>query len=275
MKTGLIAAVILLLTVFVSLQKAECAPKGKAAASGIVPVVDYSCLIGGFAGGKWVGADAFGPKMRGGEKYRLYSLTKYLGEGVGGKVTDEPAGLTVTISNLPADEYNVVALGMTKWNPMPRAPKLQSAGQKVYKDEVAKILDENGAGGAPVKLKQVIRVDLEGDGIEEVLISASNMPEGGEMASDPDKSNYALVFLRKVIGGKVKTIILDKYFYTDIQETDGGLLYDCEVRGVLDVDGDGALEILDSCFYYEGGGLTVYKVRGGKVTVLVSGGCGV
>src|SRR5918912_2870681 len=57
-----------------------------AMAQDVHPVVDAGegCLMGGVARGKWLEADAVAPMIKGGERDRVYALTKQLGEVVGG-----------------------------------------------------------------------------------------------------------------------------------------------------------------------------------------------
>jgi hypothetical protein len=46
------------------------------------------------------------------------------------------------------------------------------------------------------------------------------------------------------------------------------------VSAVGDVDGDGRMEVIVQADYYEGGGSTVYRVKGNKLEALTSCGCG-
>jgi hypothetical protein len=47
-----------------------------------------------------------------------------------------------------------------------------------------------------------------------------------------------------------------------------------ELRGVLDVNGDGKLEVIVHSHYYEGAGTTIYDCSGGKCKAVLSVECG-
>ena len=98
----------------------------------------------------------------------------------------------------------MVAVGGS-WNAMPRALKIGSTESRVYKEAAAEILRSKGIENPKVNLSQVIQVDMNGDGVEEVLVSATNYAKfgsGGGMSPDSRAGDYSLVFLRKVVQGK-------------------------------------------------------------------------
>ena len=48
-----------------------------------------------------------------------------------------------------------------------------------------------------------------------------------------------------------------------------------EIPGVLDLNGDGKLEVIVHSHYYEGAGTTIYDCSGGKCKAVLSVECGV
>jgi hypothetical protein len=67
-------------------------------------------------------------------------------------------------------------------------------------------LKSKGIDQPKVKIDNIIRVDLDGDGEEEVLISGTNYfekDEGAPMRSPA--GSYSMVLLRRVVAGKVET----------------------------------------------------------------------
>lgn len=246
------------------------AAKSKAS-SGVHPIVtQYGCVVGGWARGQWLGAEKIEPLVKGGETYAFYSLGKRVDSLPGGKPVWDVPGLVAPFQSYPPGDALSVGVA-APWNALPRVPKVQSTDQKTYKDEAARILKENGLGGAPVKITQVVRMDLEGDGVEEAVISAMNMRP--MPAVTPEKNEYSLVFLRRVVNGKVQTTLLADMFYPKTDDTI--VAEQCRLEAVLDLNGDGVQEIVVYCEYYEGDGLMVYEVNGSKVTPVVNGGCGV
>jgi FG-GAP repeat len=93
-------------------------------------------------------------------------------------------------------------------------------------------------------------------------------------------ASYSMVLLRRVIAGKVETQLIEGEFYPKdypkaAQEEgrfDAPNAY--KVIAVLDLDGDGKMEIVVGSDYYEGGETTIYQCDPKKVEALLSVGCG-
>jgi hypothetical protein len=235
-------------------------------------------LLGGSAGGQWLKPEAAAGLIQGGEQYRLYTLTGEAGNNVGGKTTkgeDACADtLYVTLAPYPAGRGSLVAVA-GPWNAMPRKLKIANTESQVYRDAAAEILRSKGIDNPKVNLTQVIQVDLDGDGVEEVLVSATNYAKsgsGGGLTPDARAGDYSLVFLRQVVQGKMVTKIITGEFYPKAKKFSGPAEH--RIIGVLDLNGDGVLEIVLSGRYYEGDWAEAYRVHGAKIIKLFHMGCG-
>ena len=244
--------------------------------------------MGGSAGGKWLKPEVAVALIPGGEQYHLYTLAGEVGTSVGRKPTkgkkDGPCAdtLYVRLTAIPKDIKSLVGVS-GPWDAMPRPVKISSTELQVYKDAATEILKSQGIDNPQVILTQVLRVDLDGDGVEEVLVSAANY-EGKEMSELSPRSNlptpphnragdYSVVFMRKVVQGKVVTSIIKGEYYPQLEEFK--VLTEHKVIGVLDLNGDGIMEIVLSHQYYEGEWIGVYRVKDTKITLLFGMGCGV
>jgi hypothetical protein len=263
---------------------------GTARADSVCPIVAFNdffndskstgYLLGGSAGGQWLKPEAAAALIPGGENYRLYTLTGEIGRSVGQKPArgeEGPCSDTwyVTLAPFPAGRGSLVAVG-APWNAMPRAVKITSTEQQVYREAAAEILKGQGIVNPKVNLTQVIRVDLDGDGVEEVLVSATHYERfepGGGLTPNARAGDYSLVFLRKVVQGKVVTRIITGEYYPEVKEFNAPAEH--RIIGVLDLNGDGILEIVLSGRYYEGDWIEAYRVEGTKIIKLFSMGCGV
>jgi hypothetical protein len=143
--------------------------------------------------------------LRGGEKYCFYNLTGEAGLAVGSPPSflgkeGEPCHdtLEVSFAHPPRVQGGLVAVG-SSFNALPRIPKLLSTEQQVNKEAAAAILREKDITRPQVRLTQVIRVDLEGDGSEEVLVSATHYAKGLSASASP--GDYSLVFLSRLVKG--------------------------------------------------------------------------
>ena len=122
-----------------------------------------------------------------------------------------------------------------------------------------------------MQLTRILRVDLEGDGVDEVLLAAS-YSASGDLLPSTAAGDYSLVALRTLVGGAVQTTIIDQDIYLTAAEFAAPTEF--ALRGVADLNGDGTLEVLVDYGYYEGNGLTVYAVAGSAVTAVLGAGCG-
>lgn len=243
-----------------------------AAPKGVVPVIDAqrSLLFGGVIDSKWVDAMTITPKLKGGETYRLYTPTRFLGTTAGTKPEEDELGhstpsIEVTIPEKVDEDETVIGIGGT-WNALPRVPQVLSTKQTVYQDVVKEFLTRKGLPDAKIGITEVWRIDLDGDKQDEVIIAATvpREPYPESAAIEIKKGDYSLVLLRKIVNGKVDTIPIKwNYFLHDEPLYKVPMLY--RLKAVLDVNGDGVLEIILYEAYYEGSGMHIYQLKGTTV----------
>lgn len=249
-----------------------------AMAADLHPIVeaDTGYLFGGSANGKWVKAKEAAKSMKGSTSFRVFGLTGELGKATGGKPKPDKAEacadmLTVKFSPEPK-EGGMIALS-APWNALPRKPQIAEPTQPVYVDAVADFLKANGNSDPKVKITRILRVDLDGDGEEEVLINATNyFTEDGDVPLDAAApGSYSIVLLRRVVAGKVQTELIAGEFYVK-DESSASNLY--EIPGVFDLNGDGKLDVIVHSHYYEGSATTIYDCSSGKCKDVLSVECG-
>jgi hypothetical protein len=247
-------------------------------AQDVHPVVDIEmgCLLGGVASGKWLEAEAIAPLIKGGERYRLYTLKGPAGKVVGAAVdpTGDPCGRSSNIAFEPKPKEGFAVDG--RLNAMPRVPKMLSVNDPAYRQVVAGILRSHGIKRPLVNITQLLHIDLDGDGAEEVLLSATHLAEGigsaeRQMAIHSKPGDYSLVFLRKMVKGRVQNIILSEDYHL---RSNDSTPFQFRIAAVLDVNGDGKMEIIVRGDYYEGGGSTLYRLIGNKIKDVFGCSCG-
>ena len=237
----------------------------------------YRYVIGGHAKGKWLNTEQAGKALKAGTSCRLFTL-----KGEQGQVTAQKAApmddvcmdIWMTDLDSPVD-HPAIAIA-ADWNPMPRAVKNSSTTQDVYVKAVRELLIAQGIAKPVVKITQHLRVDLEGDGQDEVLLSATHYPAAEGEGSAPTSAgagNYSFSVLRRLVGGKVVTQILEGEFYEKATEFSAPNVH--SIGGVLDLNGDGKMEVILHSQYYEGGATTVWQVEEKEAKRVLEIACGV
>jgi hypothetical protein len=253
-----------------------------AAASELHAIVEVETgyLFGATSDGKWIKAEEAAKDLSDEMTYKVYGLTQSVGEAKGGQPTpseEEVCSDMLTVSLSPKPEKGVIALA-APWNALPRRPQVIDPTQKVYVDAVRDFLKTKGIEQPKVKIENILRLDLDRDGEEEVLISATNYfqkDEGAPMRSPA--GSYSMVLLRRVVAGKVETQLVEGEFYPkaykETEEFNAPNIY--KVVAVLDLDDDGKMEVVVASQYYEGAATTIYRCDPKKVEELLSVACGV
>ncbi|HEX9281130.1 MAG TPA: FG-GAP repeat protein [Candidatus Udaeobacter sp.] len=255
---------------------------GASPAADLHPIVEVQSgsLFGAISDGKWIKADET-VKLIGDETtYRVYGLTQALGEAKAGKPKpkDVPCEETLAVSLSPETEKGVIAIA-APWNALPRKAQVTDPTQKTYVDAVREFLRTKEIDQPKVKIDNILRVDLDGDGEDEVLISATNY-FSKRVPMRSRAGSYSMVLLRRVVAGKVETQLIEGEFhpkaYSKAAQDEGR--FDApnayKVIAVLDLDGDGKMEVVVTSDYYEGGATTIYRCDPKKVEALLSVACG-
>jgi hypothetical protein len=245
----------------------------------IVAIVEMKIkgLLGGVENGKFVDAKTTAEKLKGNENYTLYGF-----EGV--NEGEFSLKMPKSDQDVCTDFYYVepseeitsgIAFGDGyKWNPLKRVPRALDLNSAVYKKAVTDVLRAQGIPKPTVKITQAFRIDLEGDGQEEVLLTATSY-KNGIGALDAKVGDYSFVMLRKIVGGKVKNIVVSGEFIKN--EIDYGIPSSFEISSIADLNGDGVMEIILYSEYYEGHSSWAVEIKDDKPVEIeiLAVGCGV
>lgn len=138
-----------------------------------------------------------------------------------------------------------------------------------YAGFASELLAARGLDVPDPVIKQLVRTDLEGDGVNEVLVIAEDVTPGYLL----EPGDYSLAFMRKVVEGDVQTAILGDTVVLD----EGGVYSGAYTYGgVADLNGDARMEIILDTAYWEGFSVWVFEYANddlGPLMVLETG-CG-
>lgn len=252
------------------------APAPGGAASAPPPaglVVAAEGVLGRWDGSTWVVWPA-GQEPPGGDEYAIVRLddpiTTHVGESAPG-TCGSGGGPTVDVGLSPdGGRYTPAPIAVAGVDdPRPRPVDVLAAtedDQQAAEDIAGSRL---GIAGEPPTVTQVVRGDLDGDGTDEVLVTAERAaPDGGSgLVND-----VAIVFLRRVVGSTVENELVDAT-YPGQEEAPGSEAY--RVAALADLNGDGRMEVVVDDFSYGGAGVMVYAVGAdGALTQVLSTFCG-
>ncbi len=244
------------------------------------PVVDFvivemklGAVLGGISNGEFVDVKTTMSRQWKSESLALYGLYAGLNEGeMSVTKIEEPDDHCPEYYSVKTENKAVLGVALSsgaRWNAMPRLPKKIGVKSRVYKKIVKKFLIGKGIRKPKVKIQEIYRVDLEGDGQSEVIIRATNNKRFGASESVGD---YSFVIVRKIVGKTVKNILLTGDFSKKRVEFSAPNRH--EVSGILDLDGDGKMEIVVFGEYYEGSWVEAYQIKGAKAHKILQTGCG-
>ena len=158
----------------------------------------------------------------------------------------------------------------SNWDLTPHDVESLSLESEIYKGFASEVLADVEIIDPDPNLITLIRTDLEGDGVDEVIVGAERI--SGSLIS-PSPGDYSIVFIRKIVGGDVTQQLIAGDVFVD---AGSGLLYSARLVAVADLNGDNRMEITIQYGYYEGSSTHVLEYKNdveGLQQVLV-GGCG-
>ncbi|HSG18031.1 MAG TPA: hypothetical protein VLE70_17175 [Anaerolineae bacterium] len=228
-------------------------------------------ILGGFKDALWVDSETAASALLGGEFYGLFQLGQLLGQGTGSGVL-EIGGICpgYRVQLMPPAEPSALAVTGATWAVAPQlvAPVEMS---QLERQAVADFLAGQGLAitAGELAVQEAYGAELDGDGLGEIVVVAARLKDDGRFPA-VDAGDYVLAAILMEIGGQlhVEPLVLDVYSQAD----DLAYPWRYTVSGVLELNGDGNLEVVLAGDRWEGKSATVFSVgaAGGSVPLLES-----
>lgn len=190
-------------------------------------------------------------------------------------IDEGPEGSIVyPIDLAPAERwlaYRAVGV-LGEWDVQPRAVAVVGLDPPDYQRAGEALVAADGIDPSGGDVTQVVRADLDGDGIEEVLYTFERQIDTTGMGVVGDFS-YVIARLPGA-DGVVRQQVLFRHVVPDPAVV---LLPDpqrARVAAVADLNGDGVMEVAIAAVYWESAGITVFELQGGSLEAVMASGCG-
>jgi hypothetical protein len=128
-----------------------------------------------------------------------------------------------------------------------------------YAQAISEWFQSMGTPPGEIHITRILQADLEGDGVDEVLLSATYFKDpSGHLTETGD---YSVVLMRKVLGNDVVTVpLISEYYVSGTPEVSYPKMY--TLAEAIDLNRDGILEVVVDVSRWEGGGAIVFRVDG-------------
>lgn len=255
-------------------------------ASSLAVVVTSSGVLGWWDGDRWT-AGSVGPAsavpLSGGEEFAVVVAGEPTPTRARGGRPQDPEEFCSSAQlelDPPLQVHSGTGLGAAPVavhgvaDPLPRPVTVLPDPDATYHDWLVDELAERGIDDPDVEVVQALRVDLEGDGVDEVLLVAERLARPEGVLAEP--GDYSAVFLRRVEDDRPVVDTLHLEVNESTPDVPSPYLLVARVDAVADLDGDGAMEVVLGQHYYEGSASTVlHRGPDGRLQELLTAGCGV
>lgn len=200
-------------------------------------------LLGASRDGEWLQPDDAARYAPAPMSFGLYGFGGYQGELTGNQRDD---GLMASCPGRPWIDFstsppspNLIAISGT-WDVRPRRV-WEIVVSDTYITIVEDFLHQAGMPTTPVEINSIYRLDIEGDGFEEVLIAASYF-EDGLIPPSAASGDYSILILRALVDDQVTSVPLIDQHYPSARPGINPAQF--RIGGILDLNGDGAFDVV-------------------------------
>jgi hypothetical protein len=142
-----------------------------------------------------------------------------------------------------------ISFSATSWSAQPRPARSQGKSEalrdarfNIYREEASRLAKDLGGANVMPVLSSVVRVDLDGDGTDEVLVAASYIRyDPPQQGPDPATvGSFSIAYARHVVGNTATSSVLSAF----VAKGSPRIVPDLVIEGAADLNGDGVMEVL-------------------------------
>jgi hypothetical protein len=222
----------------------------------------FFLLLGGVQAGKWITPEQAATLIQGTTEYDIHipGLEMFQVLGYAPESTPIRPGQYTIASDSTRGDFGM--LGVAHGWPVRQGQVEElSPENETYKQVVLDWLREAGVADPQLGPLHIYRVDLEDDGADEIFLSATHLDESQHTTRSGD---YSIVLMRKVVGNDAVTIplVADIYPSKEAVVTYPRIFL---LSNFVDLDQDGALEVIVDYHRWEEDGAVIYTIDGQRV----------
>lgn len=228
-------------------------------------------LLGGVGRETWLAPDISVARFPSAGTYSLHTFTqeaKYFIAGSAPAFSPTCNGYIVGASTTTEESASFVGT-LDGWAVTKRPVSELLDEEGFYRKQVVEWLRGEGISAPEVDSLRIYRVDIEGDGTDEVFISAIHLDDSQHTTRAGD---YSIVLLRQVVGNEVVTkLVVGDVYRSQEQEITFPRTY--SFANFIDLNQDGRLEVVVDVQKWEGIGARVYQIDGDDIIQTLSAEC--
>ncbi|HEX5809670.1 MAG TPA: hypothetical protein VFY25_13470 [Anaerolineales bacterium] len=223
----------------------------------------FFVLLGGMQGGTWLAPDLAASQFTyiPAAEYDVYTFAKENFPVQGYAPQFSPASKSYTLQT-EADLDRTGMVGVVKgWPVLQRDVQELSPDNELYRQAVLDWLRAAGLPAPELDALRIFRVDVEGDGTDEIFLSATRLDGSQHSVREGD---YSVILMRRVTGNEAVTIpVVGEVYPAAGGETTFPRAY--SPVNFIDLNRDGVLELVVDIQRWEADGAIVYQIDGQDV----------
>ena len=229
----------------------------------------FFLLLGGVSQETWLAPDISVSRFSGETTYSLHSFAQEAKYFLWGKSPEFSPTCQSYLVNTDAALEEPGFVGVIDGWQITKRPVNELSTDGIYQQALTDWLTTEEVSDPQVDSIHVYRVDLEGDGTDEVFISATHL-DGSQHTTKA--GDYSVILMRQVVGNEAVTRLVAGDLYQS-QNPEITFPRTYSLTNFIDLNQDGILEVVVEIQKWEGYGALVFQIDDGDVIQALGAEC--